>query len=323
MRNNPVVEQFEFVTNLYSPPKYREFDPNCVMGIFFLIFFGFIMADIGYGILLSAIGLFMGLRMRKTNGSRSLVLVVGMGGVFALVWGLLFGSLFGVDLGFGVLPNAEKQPETLLVYCLIAGVVQILVGYFLKGIQAIRAGSFWDGLFDGFIWVIFSIGILMVMPELGTSMFGADMGFVPPQWLMLAGLGTAGGSLVVAMLTAGRHVKGFGKFTKGFGAAYGTINFMSDVLSYARLFGLMLSGTIVARIISEMSIQLMNNAIGVIGGVIILVIGHAFNLGIGVLGAYIHDSRLQYIEFYSRFYEGEGELFSPIGSRFNYIRITK
>ena len=131
----------------------------------------------------------------------------------------------------------------------------------------------------------------------------------------------AGVSLLVAILTAGRKEKFLGKFTKGFGAAYGIINYASDVLSYARLYGLMLSGAVIAQIVSQYSVDFIlgGNPVFILLGVVLMVVGHLFNLAIGLLGAYIHDARLQYVEFYGRFYEGEGELFTPLGSTHKYI----
>jgi V/A-type H+-transporting ATPase subunit I len=131
----------------------------------------------------------------------------------------------------------------------------------------------------------------------------------------------AAAGLVAAMLTAGRKEKIVGKFTKGFGAAYGVINYASDILSYARLYGLMLSGAVIAQIVSQYGVQfvLSGNVALIILGVVIMVVGHAFNLAMSLLGAYIHDARLQYVEFYGRFYEGEGELFAPLGSSHKYV----
>ena len=141
-------------------------------------------------------------------------------------------------------------------------------------------------------------------------------------------LAIPGAILAVAMLvlgacTAGIHERGFGKFTKGFGAVYGIINYLSDILSYARLYGLMLSGAIIAQIASGESFKLIasGNPIFIALAVIILIIGHGFNLAMGLLGGYIHDARLQYIEFFSRFYGGEGELFKPLGSTHKYVKI--
>jgi V/A-type H+-transporting ATPase subunit I len=135
----------------------------------------------------------------------------------------------------------------------------------------------------------------------------------------------AGSMLVVAMLTAGRKEKFFGKFTKGFGAAYGVINYASDILSYARLYGLMLSGAVIAQIVSKYAIQFITSGsvAFIILGVVLMVIGHVFNIAMSLLGAYIHDARLQYVEFYGRFYEGEGELFAPLGSNRRYVTLKK
>ena len=132
---------------------------------------------------------------------------------------------------------------------------------------------------------------------------------------------TAGGALLIAVLTAGRKEKFFGKFTKGFGAAYGVINYASDILSYARLYGLMLSGVVIAQIIAQYSVGFITggNVLFIALGVLLLVVGNAFNLVMNLLGAYIHDARLQYVEFYGRFYEGNGELFKPLGSEHKYI----
>ena len=125
------------------------------------------------------------------------------------------------------------------------------------------------------------------------------------------------------MFSAARKGKGFGRFTKSFGAAYGIINYASDILSYARLYGLMLSGAVVAQIISSAALGFFagGNILLILLGVVLLVVGHAFNLVMNLLGAYIHDARLQYVEFYGRFFEGEGELFKPLGSSQKYIRL--
>ena len=113
-------------------------------------------------------------------------------------------------------------------------------------------------------------------------------------------------------------------FTKGFGAVYGIINLLSDVLSYARLFGLMLSGMIIAQQFNSIGLDLIAaGAVGYVFGPVVMLIGHAFNLAMGVLGAYIHDCRLQYIEFFSKFYTGEGALFTPLGSRRQYVYFTE
>lgn len=323
LQNNAVVSNFESITNTYSVPNYREFDPNTVMAIFYSIFMGFIIGDAGYGILMLLCGgiLWWKGRARPTGMSR-LAGAFAVGGVFAIVWGLLFNSLFGfVVLSKTIMPNPQTDmwslagiavPSVLLIAMLI-GVAQLFTGYVCKAIQYWRRGEIADGIFEGIVWAIFSIGVAL-----------AIVGFIDQAKLpILATVGgiTAGVSLVIAMITAGRKEKLLGKLTKGFGTAYGIINYASDILSYARLYGLMLSGAVIAQIIATYSGQfiLSGNVLLAVLGVVLLIVGNAFNLVMNLLGAYIHDARLQYVEFYGRFYEGEGELFAPLGAKHKYV----
>lgn len=336
-KNNEVVKNFETITNMYSPVNSREFDPNGIMAFFYSLFLGFIMGDVGYGLLMLLGGGFIYFKKRALDsGFKRLAGVFAIGGIFAIVWGLLFNSVFGMPLPYkAVMPDAQHDMwhvmgiaiPAVLVISMLIGIVQLMTGYICKAIQWMRRGKFWDGVLDGLVWAVFSIGMGL-----------AVVGFVDeanlPQLAYIGG-GTAGVMLVIAMLTAGRHEKLLGKFTKGFGAAYGIINYVSDVLSYARLYGLMLSGAVIAQIITAYAVNpaimgmegvgfiFSGNAALVILGVVLMIVGHAFNLAIGLLGAYIHDARLQYVEFYGRFYEGEGELFAPLGSSHKFINLEK
>ena len=130
------------------------------------------------------------------------------------------------------------------------------------------------------------------------------------------------GCAVLGVLTAGITEKGAWKFIKMFTSAYGLINYASDILSYARLYGLMLSGAQIASIFTNtLAIQMLfpGGVVGIIFGVIVIIIGNVFNVAMSLLGAFIHDSRLQYVEFFGRFYEGEGELFTPFGRSYEHI----
>lgn len=326
-KNSRAVKNFETITDMYSPVNSREFDPNTIMAFFYSVFLGFIMADIGYGLLMILGGGFLWYknRSRKTTVG-SLGGVFAVGGIFTIIWGFLFNSFFGFKLlPFTVMPDLSGEnmswslaginvPALLLISMMI-GVAQIFVGYICRTVQCWRRGQFADGIFDGVVWAIFSVGV-----EIAIIGFIDEFGV--PVLVWVGGI-TAGVSLLAAVLTAGRKEKLLGKFTKGFGAAYGVINYASDILSYARLYGLMLAGAVIAEIITENSVLLMTsgNFGFIILGVIIMVIGHIFNLAIGLLGAYIHDARLQYVEFYGRFYEGEGELFTPLGSKHKHVYI--
>ena len=325
LNNNKVVKNFEAITNMYSPPSSREFDPNTIMAFFYSLFIGFIMADMGYGLLMILGGSFIWL---KSKNRESMICKLGgvfaVGGIFTVIWGFLFNSFFGFALlPFKVMPDLQGENMSwslsginvpaLLIVSMLIGVVQIGAGYMCKAVQCWRRGQILDGIFDGVVWAVFSVGVEL-----------AIVGFVEEfnvSILAIVGAIIAGASLLVAILTAGRKEKLLGKFTKGFGSAYGVINYASDILSYARLYGLMLAGAVIADIITSNSVSLIGsgNFAFIIIGILLMLIGHIFNLAIGLLGAYIHDARLQYVEFYGRFYEGEGELFSPLGSKHNHI----
>jgi len=326
MKNDKVIRNFESITNMYSPPNAREMDPNAVMAFFYSLFLGFIMGDIGYGLLMTlGGGLIWYKKRREESGLKRLSAVFAIGGIFAIVWGVLFNSLFGISLPFlkTIMPDAQSDmwsfvgiavPSVLIISMLI-GIVQLFAAYLCRAAQEWKRGNLWDGIFDGLVWSVFSLGV-------GLAVIGFIDEANVPVLTKIGGI-TAGVSLLTAMLTAGRKEKFFGKFTKGFGAAYGVINYVSDILSYARLYGLMLSGAVIAQIVSQYGMQFITggNIALMILGVLLMIVGHGFNLAIGLLGAYIHDARLQYVEFYGKYFEGEGELFAPLGSKQKYISL--
>lgn len=333
-KNNEIVKNFETITNMYSPVNAKEFDPNGVMAFFYSLFLGFIMGDIGYGLIMLLGGGFIYMKKHgEDSGLKRISGVFAVGGIFAIIWGFLFNSLFGIGIfESSVIPDAQRarwglmgiQVPSVLLISLEIGVCHLMVGYVCRAIQCMRRGQFWDGILDGLVWAVFSVGV-------GLAIVGLIDEAEMPALATVGGI-TAGATLVIAMLTAGRKEKLLGKFTKGFGAAYGIINYASDILSYARLYGLMLSGAVIAQIVSGYAVTGMNGGTGflmsgnpalIILGVVLLVVGHVFNLAIGLLGAYIHDARLQYVEFYGRFYEGEGELFAPLGSNHKFIKLEK
>lgn len=338
VKNRAAVRQTEFITDMYSVPNYRELDPSKVVFFFFMLFMGIIMADVGYGVIMIVVGLMLAKRIKIDNGARRLWNIVAISGIFTIIFGLLFNSFFGVALlPVSILPSPLPDSEgkmnletiMLLLVCSFGlGIFHLAVGYFCKAINCFKKGEILDGVLDGLLWVLFFFGLVFAafnfildylkvgIPDGLRSVFNA---------LSTPGLIIVVGVVVIEALTAGRHEKGFGKFGKGFGAVYGLINIMSDILSYARIFGLMLSGMIIAQTFNyKLGLPLIEGGgVGIVFGSIVIAIGHIFNLAMNVLGAYIHDSRLQYIEFFGKFYTGEGEKFTPFGSKFDYIYLTK
>ncbi len=335
LKNKNPVKQTEFVTDMYSAPDYREIDPNKVVFFFFMLFMGVIMADVGYGILMILAGAFLASKIKIDNGAKRLWNVICLSGIFAIIFGMLFNSYFGLALPYSaVLPSpVPKNGDTsglmtILLMCLGLGVLHMGTGYFLKALNGFRSKDVLGGILDGLTWVTFLLGLVFatfnflvnyLMPEVYLTMNESIKNFF--DIMTMPGIIMIGASVFIAMIGAGRNEKGFGKFTKGFGSVYGIINILSDILSYARLFGLMLSGMIIASTFNDMGLGLMSGGIGYVLGPIVMVIGHVFNVAMGVLGAYIHNSRLQYIEFFGKFYTGEGEKFKPIGSNLDFIHV--
>lgn len=329
MKNNRVVRNFEAVTNMYSAPAYGALDPNGVMAFFFSLFMGVIMGDAGYGLMMIIGGFLLASRQREGTSIYRMAKVFAYGGFFAIAFGALFDSYFGYPLVRSLSPEfsafylkyvdpvaakatiAGITVPSALLWCLALGAFQIAVSLLMKAVQCFGRGQVAEGIFSGLVWSLALISFIL------TAFFAASGNpllntFIYPTIALFA----------LGILTAGITQKGFKKVTGIFGAAYGLINYVSDILSYARLYGLMLAGAQIASIFTNsiaVGMLFPLGAVGVIAGVLVIILGNVFNLAMSLLGAYIHDSRLQYVEFFGRFYEGEGELFAPLGSQREFI----
>ncbi|MBQ7307579.1 MAG: hypothetical protein IJW82_03530, partial [Clostridia bacterium] len=329
LKNGKLTKQAEFITDMYSTPSYKERDPNFLVFWFFMIFFGYIMADAGLGITLVIIGMLLAKKSEQGSGSQSLWKLIATGGVFSIIWGTLYNSLFGFSfLPITVMPDPSSQAILTLLICLLMGVIHISCGYFMSGLNAIKQGKIIDSIFDCFMWDVFFIGFLMAGTKFLLDFFGIiDKSSTLAEvlaFVQMPGLILMGASLLLIIIMSARHGKGImGKVIKSFSSAYGLINLLSDILSYARLFGLMLSGAIIGQQFDQIGLGLMagGSIFGIIFGVVVIIIGNAFNLAMGALGAYIHDCRLQYIEYFGRFYTGEGIPFKAFSPKYKYITI--
>ncbi len=315
IKSSKIVQPYESITNMYAVPAYREgLDPNPFMAIFFFMFFGIMIGDAGYGIVLSiACGLMIRL-IKPEKGMRNLLMLMAMGGISAVVWGALFGGIFAIQGIPALWFNPMDEPVLMLAVSIIIGVVQLLFGYALSSAKLFKKGKPLDAILDSlFIFTLFG-GIALIalyMLKINDVLF--DVGL----YLIL-------GSLVGIVLTAGRHKKGIlMKILGGFAGLYNLVNLMSDVLSYARLFGLGLASGAIGYAFNVLGGMLFELPIvGYPIGIIILIVLHAFNLGIGILGAYVHNARLQFLEFYGKFFDGGGRLFAPMGENTKYVRFS-
>lgn len=330
-KNSKVVSAFGGITEMFGVPGYRERDPNLFVAIFYFMFFGMMLGDAGYGLILAIACFAMVKIMKPVKESGRMLIMFGFCGISTVIWGALLGSWFAITLPpSGFLSKLTwftplEEPLKMFLLSLGLGVIQIGTGFALKGIDTIKSGHVLHGIFDSFSWVVIFIGILVLSPSvmkfLGMITEMKDWMNVCSKvgmYICLAG--------VVMLLIGGIIGKKnpLKMLTGMFGKLYGSINVVSDLLSYSRLFGLGLASGVIGYVINLLADIVVNSFfgglwVGWIVAVPVLIIGHGFNLGINLLGAYVHNSRLQYIEFFGRFYEGKGHMFAPLGSKTKYI----
>lgn len=305
--NPKVVEPFELITDLYSPPGKNDIDPNIMVAPFFFIFFGMMISDAGYGLVLALLGSLALKKLKPEGMAKKLFGLVVLGGVSTFFWGAMFGGWFGDLIKIpAVWMNPLEDPMSLLVFSFILGIIQIYFGLGAAAYKNIKSGKVLDAVYDQGLWFVFLSGLIMFVypPLAGTA-----------KLLSLAGA-------VGLVLTQGRSKKNIiGKFTSGVLSLYGVTGYLSDVLSYSRILALGLATGVIGMVINTMAKMLGFNIIGYVLMTVALIVGHVFNIAINALGAYVHSSRLQYVEFFSKFYEGGGRTFNPFKLKTKYTNL--
>ncbi|MGI6193609.1 MAG: V-type ATP synthase subunit I, partial [Christensenellales bacterium] len=295
-KNRKFITPFESITDMFSRPDPREVDPNPVMAPWYWLIFGMMMGDAGYGAAMAlAFGLF--LKIAKPRGDfQKLVKVLLYSSITTAFWGVMFGSYFGAEWFPPVLFIPLNEPVNTLLLCMVLGALHIFSGIILSMVNCFRAGDWQAALFDNLSWIILltGIGMMFVEPlsQVGTyvAIFGA----------------------AVIVFTAGRANKGIKKITGGLLSLYGVTGHLSDILSYSRILALVLSSGVVAMVFNLLAGMVQGSVLGFVMSILIYLIGHVFNLAMGLLSAYVHASRLQYIEFFGKFYQGNGHPFEPM-----------
>ena len=319
MRNNRFVQPFGQVTELYGMPAYDSLvDPNPLVALSYFIFFGMMFSDAAYGlIMLTACCWF--LRKTKPEGTmKKFVTMFAIVGISTTLWGAAFGSWFGdiipvvveritgTSWNMPALIDPLEEPITMLLISIGIGVLHLFSGMFLSLIRMWKRRQFIDIICDILPWyaIIISAGLLF-------------LGYNAALWVIVGGL-------LFVLLTAGRKKKGLGKITGGLGAIYnGLTGNLSDILSYSRLMALALSTGVVASVMNTLGNMMGNSILGWIFLALVFVIGQTFNFAISILGAFVHSCRLEFVEFFGRFYEGGGRTFQPLLYKTKYVMISK
>ena len=337
LKNNAFTNSMNMVTNMYSLPAYGTVDPNPLMAPFFILFFGLMMADIGYGILLIIAGLVAMKKLKPRGGALATWQLVLYGGISTLIMGILTGGCFsdvvdrlcelsGSSFRMWSLFSAEQQSTGVLVGSMILGLLHLNTGMAVSFHMKKKAGNLADGIFEeGSLWVMLLGGVLYALPLLPGLL---NMSFAVPAAVGKAGLVILIVGIAMLLFGAGRHSKGFGKVTAAFGAIYNTATgWFGDVLSYSRIMALMLAGGVVGKVFNNVALMPATskglNAGTFLVFLIIFLLGHTMNFGLNILGCYVHDLRLQCLEFFGKFYQDGGKPFRPLNFSENYRQVKE
>lgn len=314
LANNEVLEPFETLTATYSLPKYTEIDPTILVAPFFWLFFGMMIADLGYGIVMSVLSGIALLIFKLDKTGKSVAKFLLMLGISTMFWGLLYGSLFGYEFSNPLhiySPTSDYQP--VMILSIILGIIHIFIALGVKAYLLIRDKRYYDALCDVGFWIVTLISTGYFVFAKFTGVEGSYVTIA--KYTMII-------SMLLIVATGGREVKNVGgRIGLGVYALYGISGYMGDLISYVRLMALGLSGGYIAYAVNMIASMMGNKWYMLIFVGLILVIGHAFNLFLSMLGAYVHTSRLIYVEFFSKFYEGGGKPFKDFKIKEKYINI--
>ena len=314
LENSKFVNSFESLTAMYALPKYNEIDPTPYLAPFYLAFFGMMIADIGYGILM-LIGTLVALKgFNLRESMKNSIRFFHYLSYSTIIWGMIYGSFLGGIIPLPALITPAEQYNELLIVSIAFGTIHIFYALGIKAYINVRDGKFMDAVFDVGFWFMALIGgglyLISIVVGLSFTVKNISLAF------MILGM-------VGIVLTGGRDATSIpGKLAGGFYSLYGISSYVGDFVSYSRLMALGLSGGFIATAINMMVDMLFAKGIlGIIGGIIVFVVGQLFNVFLSILSAYVHSIRLTYVEFFGKFYEGGGTRFRLFRNKSKYIEV--
>ncbi|WP_404661259.1 V-type ATP synthase subunit I [Haloimpatiens myeolchijeotgali] len=312
LKNNGFTEAFESITEMYSLPSYKEIDPTPILAVFYFIFFGMMLSDGGYGLIM-VIGSALALKLlpleKAQKNFAKLFLFLGISTMF---WGALYGGWFGdaPKALLGIQVPKLIDPGTglmkIMVVSIVFGLVHMFIGLGIKAYVLIKNNKYKDAFCDVVFWYCVLIGGILMAVQVGGSL---------GKILLVIGI-------LGLFLTQGREAPTIGgKIGGGVYGVYGITGYFGDIVSYSRLMALGLATGFIASALN-MIINLIPAPVSYIVGPILFILLHAFNLAINALGSYVHAARLQYLEFFNKFYEGGGKKFTPFKTISKFVKIT-
>ena len=339
LKNDAFNTPFESLITLYSLPDARGIDATPYMTPFYIFLFGIMLSDTGYGIVLS-LGAWLFLKLKKpTGGLKGLAMVLFWGGLSTMVWGVLVGTFFGLDFDvifgtadkFPLLLDPTGNPVGMLLFCLLLGVIHICCGHLIKMKMCFEDKDWQSAVFDNLSWVLVLVGLTLAALPMASGFFDPpfELGWYNALHLNTVGLVMILAGSAMVLLFKGRDKKNpISRLASGFGGLYGATSYLSDILSYARLLALGIATGYLAMVFNTLCSMLMGGSgvmkfVSFLIAVVLLVALHIFSIAINTLGTFVHCARLQYVEFFGKFYEEGGRAFKPLQYKTKHVQISK
>lgn len=313
LKNHSVVRPFEMLTEMYSLPKYHEVDPTPWFMPFYFVFFGMMVADAGYGALM-LVATTMALKKILPRGMERFVRFFQILSLPTILWGLIYNSFFGFSLGYNPILSTSEDVISILILSIVFGVIQLFIGLGLAARENIKAKDYLSAVSEGFAWQGIMIGVIVG---------GSGKMLLNNRLLVNVGIGLALLSALLIILTPMIQSKSKLKgLAKGAYNLYGISGYVGDLVSYTRLMALGISGGSIAAAFN-MLVSYMPPIARFTVGLLLMIALHGLNIFLSLLSAYVHGARLQYVEFFGKFYEGGGRAFRPLKTEEKYINIEK
>lgn len=338
LENNKFAEPMEGVLASFSYPGKGEIDPSAIMSFFYYILFGLMLSDAAYGLIMAVgCGICLWRFPKMENSMRKTLRMFFFCGLSTVFWGALFGSWFGdavtvISTTFFNKPlsinpiwfEPMKDPMRMLVFSMVVGIIHLFAGLAANIIQNVKAKKYLDAFYDAVLWYLLVGGLLVFALSSQRFVEILNLDFIIPASVGKAASIVAAAAAVGIVLTAGRESRNwFKRIAKGLYGLYNLSGYLSDILSYSRLLALGLATGVIATVINQMGAMGGRTIGGAILFIIVFLVGHSVNIGINLLGAYVHTNRLSFVEFFGKFYEGGGSEFTPLGVHTKYYKLKE
>lgn len=329
LKNNSFVAPVESITEMYSTPSNADVDPNPVMAFFYYALFGLMLSDAGYGVVMVIAMLVAKKVLKLEEKMKKTVNMFLYCGISTIFWGTMFGSWFGDIIPviyenfldkprprMAVWLDPIEEPMMLLLYCFLFGIIHLFAGLAVRFYQLWKSGKRLDAICDTvFVYLLIA----------GIAPIGANIVSPMPSAVMNIGKYLAVVGAVGVVLTSGRSAKNIvGKLGGGLYGLYNTASgYLGDILSYSRLLALGLSTGVIAQVFNMLGTLPSNKIAKAIALTLVFIVGHTVNIAINLIGTYVHTNRLQYVEFFAKFYEGGGRSFTPLAANTKYYKFKE